>query len=107
MWQLVVEKILIQRFEMLTHGVFSFTNNSKLDQHASRRTTIKPRATGLKQLDLGIDDISYPVPIVVHETIASGCTVKRRSTPAVRMQFSVTAGRGGQCSFRRRPGHAP
>ena len=24
------------------------------------RITIKPQATGLKQLDLGIDDISYP-----------------------------------------------
>jgi hypothetical protein len=47
------------------------------------------------------------VPIVVHETIASSCTVKRRSTPAVRMQFGVTAGRGGQRSFRRRPDHAP
>src|ERR1700722_615801 len=44
---------------------------------------------------------------VVHETIASGCTDKRRSTPAVRMPFSVKAGRGGQCSFRRRPDHAP
>jgi hypothetical protein len=47
------------------------------------------------------------VPIVVHETIASGCTVKRRSTPAVQMRFSVKAGRGGQRSFRRRPDHAP
>jgi hypothetical protein len=37
----------------------------------------------------------------------SGCTVKRRSTPAVRMPFSVKAGRGGRCSFRRRPDHAP
>jgi len=36
-----------------------------------------------------------------------GCTVKRRSTSAVRMPFSVKAGRGGQCSFRRRPDHAP
>src|ERR1700683_1061661 len=27
MWQLAVEKILIQRFEMLTHGMLSFTNN--------------------------------------------------------------------------------
>src|ERR1035438_207464 len=60
MWQLAVEKIQVQRFEVLAHGVFSFTNNSKLDQHASRRITIKPRARGLKQLDLGIDDISYP-----------------------------------------------
>ena len=60
MWQLAVEKILIQRFEMLAHGVFSFTNNSKLDQHSSLRVTITPRATRLKQLDLGIDDISYP-----------------------------------------------
>jgi len=47
------------------------------------------------------------VPIVAHETIASGCTVKRRSTPAVRMPFGVKAGRGGQRSFRRRPAHAP
>jgi hypothetical protein len=57
MWQLAVEKILVQRFEVLAHGVFSFTNNPKLDQHASRGITIKPRATGLKHLDLGIDDI--------------------------------------------------
>jgi hypothetical protein len=28
-------------------------------------------------------------------------------TPAVRMPFSVKAGRGGQRSFRRRPDHAP
>jgi hypothetical protein len=60
MWQLAVEKIPVQRFEALLHGVFSFTNNSKLDQHASRTPTIKPRATGLKQLDLGIDHIPYP-----------------------------------------------
>jgi hypothetical protein len=33
----------------------------KFDQHASQTSTIKPRATGLKQLDLGIDDVSYPV----------------------------------------------
>ncbi|HEX4229034.1 MAG TPA: hypothetical protein VHZ07_10210 [Bryobacteraceae bacterium] len=37
----------------------------------------------------------------------SFCTVKRRSTPAVRMPFSVKGGRGGQRSFRRRPDHAP
>jgi hypothetical protein len=60
MWQLAVEKIPVQRFEVLAHGVFSYTNNSKLDQHASGTTNIKPPATGLKQLDLGIDDISYP-----------------------------------------------
>jgi len=47
------------------------------------------------------------VPIVVHEAIASGCTVKRRSTPAVRVSFTVKASRGGQCSFRRRPDPAP
>ena len=50
------------------------------------------------------------VPVHVPEVdhlIAPGCTTKRRSTPAVRMPFSVKAGRGGQRSFRRRPDHAP
>ena len=36
-----------------------------------------------------------------------GLQGKHRSTPAVRMAFSVKAGRGGQRSFRRRPDHAP
>ena len=27
--KLAVQKILLQRFEVLTHGAFSFTNNSK------------------------------------------------------------------------------
>src|ERR1700722_963528 len=40
--------------------VYSPSQIIKFDQHASRTSTIKPRATGLKQLDLGIDDISYP-----------------------------------------------
>ena len=47
------------------------------------------------------------VPFVVHETIVSGCTVKGRSTLAVRMPFSVKADRGGQRSLRRRRDHAP
>src|SRR5580700_743091 len=39
-----------------------------------------PIADRWRQADLS-------VPIVVHKTIASGCTVKRRSTPAGRMPF--------------------
>jgi hypothetical protein len=51
-------------------------------------------------------DLSVPI-VVAHEAIAPGCTVKRCSTPVVRMPFSVKAGRDGQRSFRRHPDHAP
>jgi hypothetical protein len=49
-------------------------------------------STGIIQFNFPEADFS--LPIVVHGMIASGCTVKRRSTPAVRMPFSVKAGRG-------------